>query len=826
MATIYINDQEVEVAGERSILEAALEKGIYVPHLCYHPQLENHKSSLSLDKVFQGGVVREGPGGEAFEGCNLCLVEIQGREGLFQSCKTMVEDGLHVNTDSSEIRSARQKALASIIERHPHACLICPQGDGCDRKNCSSNVSEKERCCSLFGVCELQKVANFIGMEGMPPYLPLDIPILEEDALIKRDYNLCIGCMRCVSVCRDVKGADALGFILEDGRVVVGSKEPTLEASGCKFCGFCIEVCPTGALTDKDAGVGDRESYLIPCKNTCPAEIDVPAYIRYIKRGEFDKASGIIYERVPFPSVLGRVCFHPCEDKCRRGGLDESVAICALKRAAADHGKEFFAGLPGPIKPATGKKVGIIGSGPAGLTAAYYSNMLGHSATVFETLPEPGGMLRVGIPDFRLPRDVLDEEIRLIQAAGVEIKTDHPVDSVTDLLTAGFDAVFIALGDHKGVKLGISGEDHEGVIDGITFLRGVNLGRQVSIGEGVAVVGGGNVAIDSARCALRSGAKDVTVFYRRTREEMPAYDEEIEAALEEGVKIEFQVTPVGIGEADGALEVEFIRMSMGEMDESKRRRPVPIEGSGFKLILNNLIPAIGQQPEIPAEFGVSSSDGGRKMDMNPAEGVFCGGDLRTGPASVIDAIADGRKGAVLIDKFLGGQGDIDQVFVESKTDSLGSKLGPVNIDQGRGSTSKAQSGDDIPGFSEIDLGFDADVAVKESQRCLECDLRFLIAKVILPPEGWLAFDDKNVSEAPESEGVYLLYDEDKQVYKIAGVENLRQGLSDELQDGIEAVFFSYDEDPMYTSRETQLNQQYMKEHGELPPGNMDMDDLF
>jgi len=336
MANMIVDGRNIETGDGKTILQVVLEAGVYIPHLCFHPQMSSLSEISAGEEIYQGGVVHGGKGGEEFEGCKLCLVEIEGREGLFRSCRTVVEDGMSVRTDSLEVKEAREKNLAHILERHPHACLLCPQARGCDRKVCSPQVPEIERCCYRFGNCELQKLATFIGLKkGLPPYIPLQVPVLEAEPLFLRDYNLCVGCLRCVRVCKEVKGADALGFVIEEGRVVVGSKRATLKESGCQFCGFCIEVCPTGALADKNPGVGERENYLIPCKNSCPAKIDVPRYIHFIKEGEFEKALSVIYERVPLAGVLGRVCFHPCETNCRRGDLDEAVAICILKRAVA-----------------------------------------------------------------------------------------------------------------------------------------------------------------------------------------------------------------------------------------------------------------------------------------------------------------------------------------------------------------------------------------------------------------------------------------------------------------------------------------------------------
>lgn len=824
MISISIDGQDIEAREGQTILQVALDSGIYIPHLCYHPQLDPTSEERSVELVHQGEVARRAEGGEKFEGCNLCLVEIQGREGLLQSCKTLVGTDMRVLTESPELVVARKDGLSHILETHPHVCLLCAQAEGCDRKICSVQIPEAERCCWKFGNCEIQKVTAYIGTEtGLPPYVPQNTPAVETDPLLLRDYDLCIGCLRCVRVCRDVKGADALCFTIEAGRVVVGSKGPTLRESGCLFCGYCVEVCPSGALSDKGVRAGRREVYLVPCKSRCPAEIDVPEYVRNVKGGEFEQALEVIYEKVPFPEVLGRVCFHPCEEGCRRDSLDRPVAICALKRAAADQAKKFFS--PSPAGQKTEKNVGIIGSGPAGLTAAYYLRMLGHGVTVFEALPEPGGMLRVGIPPFRLPRDVLDREIKRIEGAGVEIKTDHPVDSLDGLFSEGYDAVYVAVGSHKGLKLGVPGEESRGVVDGVTFLRNWNLGLEASVGERVAVIGGGNVATDSARSALRLGAREVTLFYRRSRDEMPAYGEEIEAALEEGAKIEFMVAPGRIGETAEGVEIEFIRMRLEEIGAGRRPRPIPIEGSEHTREFDTVITAIGQTSEVPAGVDIPLGDR-MEMTLDRDRGVFIGGDLLTGPKTVIDAIAAGRRGATLVDHFLGGEGDIEQKFVEQAPVGKFPAHDSVNLDRARALMPMLPVKGRVSNASEVCLGLDRQTAAMEAGRCLGCDLRFLIKPPALPPERWVHLEEGNIQGLPEAEGVYVLYDEQKSVYQITGVENIREAMREEYEKGGVARYFTYEEDEMFTSKERQLIQKYMKKHGRMPPGSDEMDELF
>ena len=828
MMEIKINGKTIEVSGQKSILSAALEAGVYIPHLCYHPQVDSSAEILSVELAYQNGLPHHGKQGAPFQGCNLCLVEIDGREGLLQSCKTMSEEGMSISTDSEALRKARDENIARIFETHPHACVVCAQAAGCDRKCCSVHIPESERCCSRFGNCELQKVAEFIGIKkGLPPYVPPPkTPLADNEPLIDRDYDLCIGCLRCVRTCKEIKRADALCFTMQDGRVVVGSKGSTLKESGCHFCGFCVEVCPTGALADKDFRTGKRVAQLVPCRSQCPAEIDVPSYVRFIAEGKYAEAAAVIRERVPFPSVLGRVCFHPCETVCRRGSLDQPVAICALKRAAAELDELSYRQLPGKAK--TGRKVAVIGSGPAGLTAAYYLNMLGHSVTVFESLQEAGGMLRVGIPAYRLQRQTLDREIRAIEDAGVEIKTGSPVVSLDKVLADGFQAVFVATGAHKGVALGIPGQDMEGVVDGVSFLRKASLDRREAVGDRVAVIGGGNVALDAARTAIRLGGKDVTVFYRRTCDEMPAHDEEIEAALEEGVKIEYQVGSKAIEKVEGGLNVLFVRMEMGNLDESGRHRPVPLQGSEYTLPFDAVITAIGQNSGVPEGVVIAANTARNRLavELESAKGIFVGGDLLTGPRTVIDAIAGGRQAAVLIDKFLGGDGDISQVFTDPQSDRPLAAVQSIYVDHKRALMPMLPIDERIINFHEVNCGYDRQTAVAEAKRCLGCDLRFQIKPAVMPPERYLILAQENIQDIPQEGGVYRLYDARKEVYKISGVENLRQALSKECEAEGGAQYFDYEEDPMFTMKERQLVQQYMQKSGVMPRGNDELDDLF
>jgi NADPH-dependent glutamate synthase beta subunit-like oxidoreductase/uncharacterized ferredoxin-like protein len=467
-----------------------------------------------------------------------------------------------------------------------------------------------------------------------------------------------------------------------------------------------------------------------PCRAACPAGIDVPRYIRLIGDGRYDDAVAVIREKVPLPSVCAYVCHAPCETKCRRGTLrDRPIAIEALKRFAVDHAAAGDGHAP-PGKE-TGKRVAIIGSGPAGLTAAYYlRKVCGHGVTVFEALSEAGGMMRVGIPRYRLPHQILDKEIAAVEALGVEIKLKAGQDSIDTLFTQGYDAVFVAIGAHRDTRLNIQGEDLPEVIECLGFLRDVSLGRQVKVGQRVAVIGGGNAAMDAARTALRLGAKEVSILYRRTRAEMPAYADNVEQALREGVKIQFQFAISKINREKTGLVVECLRTECGPVGADGRPFFKEIEGSECGVEADTVIIATGQTPAPPSGKGLTADEDGRiQVDLRTCatsrEGVFSGGDAVTGPGSVIEAIAAGRRAASWIDQYLGGMGIIDEVLAP-----------PEQMPEFSPSTEALQRAAQAPerpmiqrppvdealsGFGKDEAGLTEEEALLETTRCLKCD---------------------------------------------------------------------------------------------------------
>ncbi len=477
-----------------------------------------------------------------------------------------------------------------------------------------------------------------------------------------------------------------------------------------------------------------REDFVVPpCREACPAGINVSRYVRCIREGNFSEALAVIRERIPFPSVCGYACYAPCEKRCAAQQFGDSIAIRTLKRAAAEMGgEEWKKNLK--IAPSTGKRIAVVGSGPSGLTAAYFLATLGHGVTVFEACDEPGGMLRVGIPRYRLPRNVVDREIDYIKEVGVEIRTGSKVDDVDGLLKNGFDAVFVACGAPKGANLGIPGDNSPGVMIGISFLKKVNSSQEVKVGDRVAIIGGGNTAVDTARCARRLGAKEVTLYYRRSEEEMTANRDEIEAAIEEGVRIELLTAPVKIESEGDTLKVTFTRMKLGKLDASGRRSPIPIEGSEFTREFDTVIASVGQVPDVP---GSISGDKNKPLPVDgntlatDKEGIFAGGDVVSGPASIIEAIAHGRRAASSIDKYLGGKGVIDQPL--APLEEVVSISEDVPKEKIRVPVPSLPLAERLSSFEPVEVGYSMVLAMKEAERCMSCDARHF--EVIVHPEG-------------------------------------------------------------------------------------------
>ena len=478
--------------------------------------------------------------------------------------------------------------------------------------------------------------------------------------------------------------------------------------------------------------VSKNKRKLPPCRAACPADVNVQGYIALLQQGRFKEAVELIRKSMPFPAICGRVCFSPCQDACSRKNIDQPVGIRYLKRLAADIEREQGRIKPSPIAKKHSEKVAIIGAGPAGLSTAYELAKLGYPVTIFERMPQPGGMMRYGIPDYRLRKYVVANEIAYIQDLGVEIKTavefgkDVQVDT---LRNQGYKAIFIGIGAQRSQKLGIPGEDLKGVLHAVEFLRHISLGKYADVGERVAVIGGGNSAIDAARTSLRLGATNVTILYRRSRKEMPALPYEVEAAEEEGIEFHFLVSPVRVMGKDGKVEaIECLRMELGEPDASGRRRPIPIEGTEHTYRVDTIIAAIGQLAETSCLPSTILDERARAISVDPVTletripSVFAGGDIVTGPASVIEAIGAGRRAAVSIDRHLNGK-DLktgrEEEIEEStwvkdweKITKKPERYAAPHMDMGKQKVSFEEAEEFLTKIKET--------AMFEARRCLEC----------------------------------------------------------------------------------------------------------
>ena len=473
--------------------------------------------------------------------------------------------------------------------------------------------------------------------------------------------------------------------------------------------------------------------FISPCQHACPLGIDIPGYIDLVAQGRFDEAVALIEKENPFPAICGRVCHHPCELKCRRGELDEAVAINAIKRFATDHALER--GREGALPRISGKeeKVAIVGSGPAGLTSAYYLARWGYGVSIFESLPIAGGMLAVGIPEYRLPKEILKRGVLdVVENLGVKIKTNTRIGkdlSFEELPRLNYQAVFVATGAHKSQTIDLCSKTTRGVFGGLEYLRGVCLGKTFELGEKAVVIGGGNVAVDAARSCLRQGVRRSLIIYRRSREEMPAIETEIEQAEEEGVEILYLAAPVKILTRDGKVRgIQCQRMKLGDYDESGRRRPVPIEGSLFSIDADSIIMAIGQSADLsflPSSFQVNEEG---TLWVNPQTlatnrpGVFGGGDVVLGPATVAEAMAAGRKAAVSIDRYLRGQPLERTPTVKKKTFEELEKQEVEPSEDVRTEMPALALERRVRCFGEVELGFSERMALREAKRCLRCDL--------------------------------------------------------------------------------------------------------
>ena len=648
---LIIDGKSVYAPPGQSVLEAALGAGIYIPHICTHPDLS------------------------VLGGCKLCIVEIEGISGFVTSCNTPVSSGMTVTTESTALLEQRRITMELILAPHPEECENCPK----------------------YLHCELQSLKQYLNITRSrfrPRYNPF--PVDNGNPLFLHDPTRCINCRRCVRACSEMRKNGALEPLKTvDGRPYVGTPQGTLIEAGCRFCGACAEVCPTGAIRDRDGLVSaekPKKQALVPCSSACPLGIDAPEYIRRVRMGDYAGAVAIVCEKAPFPAVLSAVCTHKCEDVCRRSYIDEPVNICALKKLAVESVKgESY---EPPFTPSiTGKRVAIIGSGPSGLTCGYYLAGKGHEVTVFESLPYPGGLLRVGIPKFRLPLIVLERELYNILKSGLCIVTNTKVESAAPLLNQGFDAVVSAVGAGKSVKLPIPGSDLENVYASLAFLRAYALDNPMPTGKSVVILGGGSVAFDCAFVAKELGAESVTIVCLEARDNMTASKEDLIEAVRLAISIYNSHTFLSIQPSHGiSVNVVCQRVKSFRFDNGKPLIEVE-ENSEESLHADIVIFAIGQIPELP--------------DGCDIPGVFRTGDCFGHTTTVAEAIASGKDTARDVDLFLGGDGAVDLFPVSRETPE-------PNLEK-------------IPGFAP-QLRKDS-CGSDESRRCLQCDLRLCIQNV-------------------------------------------------------------------------------------------------
>ena len=529
-----------------------------------------------------------------------------------------------------------------------------------------------------------------------------------------------------------------------DFRVRVHRHARFIDEDKCSGCGDCIPVCPIEVPNEFDSSIGFRKAIYAPfpqatphivtvdkkgepaCRATCPANVNAQGLVTMIRHGKFDEGLEIFRRSNPFAGVLGRVCVSFCEGECERGMFDKSVSIRNLHRFLADYERMH---KPAPIVANIYRKekVAVIGAGPSGISCAYQLARLGYPVTIFEEREEPGGMLRYAIPKYRLPRDVLSDEIQRVLDMGVKLKTKTKVTSVKSLQERGFKAVYIATGTWMSNKLGLKGEDSEGVLHALNFLESISKDEKISIGKRVAVIGGGDAAIDAARVAIRLGAKYVTLIYRRSHIELPAIPSEVEDAMKEGVKFMLLTSPKELIVHNGKLHgIRCIKMRLGEEDSSGRRRPVPIPNSEFTLALDNLIIAIGQsaipdgvQSDVEcSKWGIAQADP-ITMATN-VQGVFAGGDIVLGPSTVVKAVGHGNQAADSIDRYLRGEDLLEgRSEKRRRVQSYEVDKTGVQID-GRALMSKQVVESRIRNFDEVEVGFSEAIARDEAERCLNC----------------------------------------------------------------------------------------------------------
>ena len=693
---IFVDGIEIEAEEGTNVLQASLAAGIYIPHLCSHPDLESRG------------------------GCKLCVVSIDGMEGAQTSCTTIVKEGMKISTKGAHLEHLRRVAMELMLAGHPHDCTSCKMYLKCELQalmQVTNAVSGRLR--------EVTKTTTRINTNN-----PLNV----------REMERCVACGRCIRVCKDVRGVGILQLnkTTTNYEVYVGTEgDKSLVDSDCAFCGACIEVCPTGALQDMEGVFRTdipRQEALIPCSAQCPAHIDIPEYVRLVKEGKPSEALAVIREKVPFPHSLGKVCVRGCESACKRTKLNDPLSIRNLKRYAAENGEAMLWQSNSVQKPATGKKVVVIGAGPTGLTTAFYLRKQGHDVTVYDRNEYAGGYMEYGIPMYRLSHDDVQEEVKYITDTGVNLVTNHKVNNIDELKNEGFDAIVLAMGTIAGKDAVIPGKENGHTTRAVEFLHTIASGGQdenVKEGAKIIVLGGGNVAFDAARSSAKLGAH-VELFCLEQRKDMLADDEEIEQAQEEGVVVHDGTTNLElVGTSDKLEGLRYAKINSFKFGPNGLEVDM-VEGTEAVCEGDYVIFAMGQKADFEG-FGIETNKFGFPVMEGehtlPIEGVFAAGDCITGTKSVILGIAGGRETAIEVDKYLGGDGDISETLYEREphNPNIGFRDGFNKIP--REELTVTDISERARSFNPVDHGFTDEQAHCESSRCLQCDLRCDIHKV-------------------------------------------------------------------------------------------------
>jgi len=849
MPNIKINNTNYEVPDDISVLEAAKLNDIFIPTLCSHSDLKPFHSLELSDKVFQGDKEFVNDPNQDFgkiEGCGLCVVHINGNETPVSSCETIVSEGMEIQTDSAAIKTKRQKNFIPTLAIHPHCCLTCSHREGCPmtEESCMFGNKQPEICCEISGNCEFQRISDYVGIASETPKFtnPNEKRIYDAN-LFMRDYNLCISCGRCVRACQQLRNVYALGAVMSEGKLVIGSvKGKHLTDADCRFCGACAEVCPTGAIQDIRKPRLHGKNDLVPCQANCPADVDIPNYLRLIKDGKPQESAEVIASKLSFPHSLGKMCFHPCETDCRRNDLSgtnsgdsDSISI----RQAKDYAMSNSTIIPEKTEIDTGKSVAVIGAGPAGLTTAYYLALNGHQVTVYDKENDPGGMLKYGIPNYRLNNQTLEKDLNRIFYSGIKFipNTEIGNDIKLNDLIEDNDAVYLATGLSKSKHLPIGTPESKNILYGIEFLNKAmkeEYDENYFKNKNVIVIGGGNVATDAARTAVRLNANNTTIICLENENNMPAYKQEIIEGKDEGIIIKNGWGISEIKNNEDTLQLK-LQKCLTVFDENKNFIPKFDENQTKIVQTDIVIVCIGQSMDINFLNGFSNPEIQQSNLINIIRGyaetnvkkLFAGGDIVLGPASVIDAIGQSKNAAEEIDLFLGGNGQIRGTqSIEVKQEPL---IGKINgfTDEKRLHPELNPAKQRRSCFMPIEVPYSDEVAIAEASRCLQCDLRLNINSNPHPPtEDFLTFDLENINKLEEKGGVVQLMKEDKKVFLIKGSDDIQETLKGFIDDDVDANYFVYEYNELYSKKESELVQDFLQKFGEMPDTGDDLDDLF